>query len=97
MLSGHLYLSEHISERLIQRAVGKSPTTEQSPVASLTDRELEVFRLIGQGKATGEIAKTLHLSNKTIESHRENIKAKLNIPNALELSRQALLWLLENG
>jgi DNA-binding CsgD family transcriptional regulator len=63
----------------------------------LTDRELEIFRMIGQGIATGAIAGQLHLSAHTIDTHRENIKRKLGAETAAELNRQAVQWVLENG
>ena len=69
----------------------------QDPLERLTDRELEVFRLIGQGLTTGAIATQLFLSTHTIDTHRENIKRKLNAKTALELSRMAMQSMLENG
>ena len=62
----------------------------------LSDRELEVFEFIGHGMATGEIADKLHLSVKTIETHRANIKAKLGLKSAGELTRSAVQWTLDN-
>lgn len=69
----------------------------QDPLERLTDRELEVFRLIGQGLTTGAIATQLFLSTHTIDTHRENIKRKLSAKTALELSRMAMQSMLENG
>ena len=63
----------------------------------LSNRELEVFSMIGRGMTTHEIARRLTLSPKTIETHRERIKMKMNLRNAAELSRRAVLWVLENG
>jgi DNA-binding NarL/FixJ family response regulator len=92
--SGKTFLSPQLTERLVQRMVnGGFP--EQSPMESLTDRELEVFGLIGQGLTTRQIAERLGLSYKTIESYRENIKAKLLLKNAAELCRHAVQWVLE--
>ena len=65
--------------------------------ANLSDRELEIFKMIGKGMTTRQIAGDLHLSVKTVETHRENIKAKLDIPNSAELSREAVQWVMENG
>jgi DNA-binding NarL/FixJ family response regulator len=97
VLAGKMYLSPQMTERLLQRAVGSTPQLTESPVASLSDRELEIFKMIGKGMTTRHIANDLHLSVKTVETHRENIKSKLNIPNSAELSREAVQWVLENG
>ncbi len=97
VLEGKIYLSPRMTERLVQRAVGSPPQLDQAPIETLTDRELEIFRLIGQGKTTRHIAAELHLSIKTVETHRENIKSKLNIVNAAELGREAVQWVMENG
>jgi DNA-binding NarL/FixJ family response regulator len=93
---GKTFVSPQLAERLLSRIVGGG-TADQSPIESLTDRELEVFGLIGQGLTTRQIAERLHLSYKTIESYRENIKAKLSLKNAAELNRHAVQWVLENG
>jgi DNA-binding CsgD family transcriptional regulator len=75
-----------------------SPTPPtQSPVQTLSDRELEVFEQIGRGRSTKEIARQLHLSIKTVETHREKIKAKLGLKSATELSRAAYQWVADNG
>jgi DNA-binding NarL/FixJ family response regulator len=92
--SGKTFLSPQLADRLLQRMVSGGPA-EQSPMESLTDRELEVFGLIGQGLTTRQIAERLGLSYKTIESYRENIKAKLSLKNAAELCRHAVQWVLE--
>lgn len=97
VLDGKVYLSPRMTERMLQRAVGVPPQLDQSPVESLTDRELEIFKLIGQGKTTRQIAGELYVSVKTVETHRENIKSKLGIVNAAELSREAVQWVMENG
>ncbi|MBI2807513.1 MAG: response regulator transcription factor [Planctomycetes bacterium] len=97
VLDGKIYLSSPMTERLLQRAVGAPPELSKSTTDILSDRELEIFRFIGQGKTTRQIAGDLHLSIKTIETHRENIKSKLNIGNAAELSREAVRWVMENG
>jgi DNA-binding NarL/FixJ family response regulator len=100
VLAGRMYLSAQMTERLLKRAVGDTPgkgLTAPSSMERLSDRELEVFRLIGQGKSTSGIAKALHLSVKTVETHRENIKNKLDLANASELAREALIWAMENG
>jgi DNA-binding CsgD family transcriptional regulator len=69
----------------------------RSPIERLSDRELQIFKLIGQGQTTRQIAAALELSVKTVETHRENIKAKLNLSNSAELARQAVQWVIENG
>ena len=96
VLSGKMYLSPQMTDRILHRALGGGDA-EGSPVGSLSDRELEIFGLIGQGRTTREIAGELHLSIKTVETHRENIKAKLNVKNSAELGRHAVQWVLENG
>jgi DNA-binding NarL/FixJ family response regulator len=95
ILSGKLYLSRRMTERLLNRVSSGTEALGRSPVGSLSDRELEVFDLIGRGLATGEIADKLHLSVKTIETYRANIKKKLNLKSASELSRTAIQWSLE--
>lgn len=97
ILDGKVYLSDAMAERMLQRAVGKSQTeAARSPLDVLADRELEVFRLIGQGVKTAEIAEQLHLSVKTIETYRDRIRQKLDLSNGTELARNATQWVLEN-
>ena len=96
VLAGKRFLSPEISRRLIEQALGTSDTA-RTPVECLTDRELEIFRMIGEGLATSAIASQLFLSTHTIDTHRENIKRKLSVTNAAELSRTAVQWVLENG
>ena len=96
VLSGERFLSPEISRRLITQALGSSDG-KKSPIEQLTDRELEIFRLIGEGLSTGLIANRLFLSTHTIDTHRENINRKLALNSAAELSRTAVQWLLENG
>ncbi len=97
VLKGKIYLSPHMTERLLQRAVGTAQLLIQSPIENLSNRELEVFKLIGKGMTTRQIANGMHLSVKTVETHRENIKSKLDIPNGAELGRSAVQWVMENG
>jgi DNA-binding NarL/FixJ family response regulator len=94
VLSGSAYVSDTISARILDAFSGRSQN--QSAVQSLTDREFEVFQLIGQGLSTSDMADKLHVSVKTIEVHRVNIKTKLNIPTAPELIRFAVRW-IESG
>jgi DNA-binding NarL/FixJ family response regulator len=85
VLGGGIHLSEGMSSRFVHRmATGKS-VTGGSVMERLSDRELEVFRLIGEGRGTRQIAQQLHLSVKTVESHRAHLKEKLNLKTATEL------------
>ena len=92
VLRGEVYLSEHLGNRLLHTLVHGHAPLPSSPVEELSDRELEVFNLIGQGLGTRPIAEKLHLSIKTIESHRAHIKEKLNLQNATELVHHAIQW-----
>ena len=97
VLGGQIYVSEKISARILEMfSAGRSKTSE-SPMGRLSDREFEVFRLIGEGKGTREIANKLHLSVKTVEVHRANIKEKLNLKTATDLVRQAVRWVEAQG
>ena len=89
VLNGDVYLSGRISSRLMHQLVGGKPPPDGSIMGLLSDRELEVFDLIGQGKGTRQIAEQLHLSVKTVESHRAHIKEKLHIDTAVELAHRA--------
>ncbi len=92
VLDGEIYVSKKINAKMLQSIVdGKSKST-LSPIERLSDRELEVLRLIGQGQGTRQIAKTLCLSIKTIESYRANIKEKMRLKNATELVQHAVGW-----
>ena len=90
VLAGRIYTSDTMRDTLLGRFAGHPVGRAASPLDLLSDRELEVFRLIGQGLGTRQIAQRLHLSIKTIETYRAHIKEKLNIPNAIELVRQAV-------
>jgi DNA-binding NarL/FixJ family response regulator len=96
VLRGEIYLSTRMSTRLLHRLT-TGEAIDEDPVDGLSDRELEVFEMIGQGLGTKQIAGKLDLSHKTIETHREKIKAKLNLRNSSELSRHATQWVLEGG
>jgi DNA-binding NarL/FixJ family response regulator len=91
ILSGQIYLSENMASRLLHVLVGGRPVGT-SPAERLSDRELEVFQLIGQGYGNTEIARRLHLSPKTVETYRGHIKDKLNLSNATELLQHAIQW-----
>lgn len=92
---GRLYLSERISQRMMRRAVVGGNELENSAMDTLSDRELEVFELIGEGLTTGQLAERLHLSPRTIETYRQRLKVKLDLNSAGELRREAVLWVLE--
>ena len=92
VLSGKTYVSEKIAARIFDAFSGR-PSEGSSPVEQLTDREFEVFQLIGGGLSTKEIANKLHVSAKTVEVHRVNIKQKLNVGTAPELIRFAVRWM----
>lgn len=94
---GHIYLSDQMTERMLNRSLNSGADRELAPMDQLSDRELEVFQLIGHGLTTRQIAEKLHLSPKTIETYRENIKRKLNLANSVELTRHAVQWVLENA
>jgi DNA-binding NarL/FixJ family response regulator len=92
VLSGQIYLSDEMSTRLLGSLSGKHPARRVSPIEQLTDRELEVFTLIGQAKETKEISRRLGMSAKTVEAHRASIKRKLKLKTGPELTRHAVLW-----
>lgn len=92
VLAGGIYVSEQTSARILEQFTGKTSENGGSPVQKLSDREFEVFQLIGEGKTTREIAEHLHLSPKTIEVHRLNIKQKLGLKHASDLIRSAVRW-----
>ncbi len=92
VLSGNIYVSDALAAKMLQQQVMGKTDIHDSPVKSLSDRELEVFQLIGQWKKTSEIAQELHLSVKTIEYYREQIKRKLNLKNSAELTQHATSW-----
>ncbi|HKK25719.1 MAG TPA: response regulator transcription factor [Gracilimonas sp.] len=92
ILNGGIYVSEDVSEKLLMSMAGGRKKDSVSPIDSLSDRELEVFEMTGQGNNTREIAERLHLSVKTVESYRARIKTKLNLENATELMMHAVKW-----
>ena len=96
LLAGETYMSGTVGERLAARFVAGRTIATDSPLEVLSDRELQVFRLIGQGRSTRQIAATLHLSIKTIETYREHIKQKLQVESATELAHRATQW-VETG
>ena len=92
VLSGQIYLSDEMSTRLLDSLSGKRAAQAASPIEQLTDRELEVFTLIGKAKETKEISRRLGMSVKTVEAHRASIKRKLKLKTGPELTRHAVLW-----
>jgi DNA-binding NarL/FixJ family response regulator len=92
ILQGDVYLSDRLTNTMLQQFVRGPVSSKTSPLVNLTDRELEVFRLIGEGHGTRRIADELHLSVKTIESYQAHIKEKLALRNARELVQHAIEW-----
>ncbi|MCC5913378.1 MAG: response regulator transcription factor [Balneolaceae bacterium] len=92
VLNGGIYVSEEVSEKLLMSAMSGKKALLDSPVEILSDRELEVFELIGRGKSSSEIAEQLHLVVKTIETYRSRIKEKLDFKNSTELVFHAVKW-----
>jgi DNA-binding NarL/FixJ family response regulator len=98
VLEGKVYLSDAMVETMLQRSVGDArKESMRSPLDALANRELEVFRLIGQGVKTVTIAERLHVSVKTIETYRERIRQKLDLSDGTQLAHYATQWVLQNG
>jgi DNA-binding NarL/FixJ family response regulator len=92
ILNGQVYVSDRMASKMVRKLVGGKPEVGASPIDCLSDRELEVFLLIGQGHGTRQISERLHLSVKTIETYRSHIKEKLNLCDAAELLQYAIQW-----
>lgn len=92
VLGGQVYVSPKMSERILENLAARKPRGSSSPIEKLTDREFEVFQLIGAGKSTREIAQQLHLSSKTVDVHRGHIKEKLELKDVTSLVRHAVRW-----
>lgn len=92
VLEGRIYVSERMTDRMLERATHGEDAGTGNPLEKLSDRELEVFQLIGQGLRTSQIAESLCLSVKTIETHRAHIKEKLQLSSAAELVKHAVAW-----
>jgi DNA-binding NarL/FixJ family response regulator len=92
VLSGQSYVSAQMSARLLDAVTGRRPRGSNSPIEKLSDREFEVFRLLGQGKSSKEVAQALHLSPKTVDVHRGRIKKKLQLKDATSLLHHAVRW-----
>ncbi len=93
ILDGQIYVSDRMSAKMVRKLVEGGPDAGESAIECLSDRELEVFHLIGQGYGTRQIAERLYLSIKTIETYREHIKEKLNLADANELLQYAIQWI----
>jgi DNA-binding NarL/FixJ family response regulator len=96
VMSGKIFLSPEMMQRVLAQRLTSTDDEGVSPIDKLSNRELEIFRLIGEGSSTGQIARSLHLSVHTVDSHRENIKYKLRLKTATELTRYAVQWVLKN-
>jgi DNA-binding NarL/FixJ family response regulator len=92
ILAGQIHVSEKMASKVMSKIVDGADQPGESPIADLTDRELAVLELIGEGLPTREIAAKLHISTKTVDSHREHIKAKLKLDSATELLKYAVQW-----
>ncbi len=94
ILNRETYVSDRVASKILQRYISGSDSPKSSPLSDLSDRELEVFRLIGIGHSTRMIAEELHLSVKTVESYQAHIKDKLSLKNGRELVQHAIQWAL---
>jgi DNA-binding NarL/FixJ family response regulator len=92
ILSGEIYVSDRIANQMLKHYITGAGTLRNSSIADLSDRELEVFRLIGEGHGTRQIAEELHISVKTVESYQAHIKEKLSLRSARELMQHAIQW-----
>lgn len=97
VMAGEVFLSDRMKQHIINRNIASGPIRQKTPIETLSNRELEIFRLIGQGMTTTEIGTQLTLSTKTIETHRQNIRRHLQLDNTHKLAREATQWVLENG
>ncbi len=96
VLAGELYFSERVAAAVVQRTLREKPSASRMGVEVLSDREMQVFQLLGASYSAREIAEQFHLSRKTIETHCEKIKHKLSLHNAAELKQFARKWAAEN-
>ena len=93
VLSGSVYVSREMSTRILDNLSSKKPRASNSAITQLSNREFEIFQLIGRGLGTRKIADQLHISTKTVEVHRGHIKEKLGIKDASELVHRAIQWI----
>ena len=92
VLGGRTYVSEKMAARILDAFSGRRPLRSGMPLEQLTDREFEILHLIGRGKSSHEIARELHLSVKTVDTHRSHLKDKLKLRSSLQLTRYAVCW-----
>ena len=92
VLEGKLYVSETVAEAMTARFVRGKPAADLSPIEHLSDRELEVFEMLGRGLGTRQIAESLHVSIKTVQAYCARVKEKMNLNSATELLREAIRW-----
>ncbi|CAN5434260.1 response regulator transcription factor [soil metagenome] len=92
VLRGEIFISENMSKRMVFAHLHGGGGDSASPVDRLTDRELEILQLLGEGRELAQIAQELHISGKTVEAHRAHIKEKLDFKNAREVARFAVTW-----
>ena len=97
VLAGEVYLSDRMKQRIMGKLVGERRDVGAKAMDRLSDRELEVFELIGRGHSTRQIAEKLYLSVKTIETYRQHIKEKLHLADAAELLQHAIQWVISSG
>jgi DNA-binding NarL/FixJ family response regulator len=97
ILKGGIYLSDKIGTKMLMKLTSGNTSKSDNPLDVLSDRELEVFELTGKGLSTRDIGSKLHISVKTVESHRANIKDKLHLESANELMRHAVRWVEGTG
>ncbi len=95
VLAGKVYLSQQMTERMLSGMV--DTRADKRDIDKLSNRELQVFELIGRGVSSGQIAQRLNLSTKTIETHQAKIKKKLGLGSAHELTQRAIRWVMEQG
>jgi DNA-binding NarL/FixJ family response regulator len=96
ILEGEIYLSKKMAAKMLHKMADGNSEEKTLPEGALSDRELQVFQLIGQGRGTRQIAEELHISAKTVESYRAHIKVKMNLSNAHELTQHAVHWVERN-
>lgn len=97
LTEGQIYVAPEVAQRILRRMSNGAETVTGGSVDLLSDRELEVFEFIGRGHTTGEIARALHLSPKTVETHRQRIKNKLGIDSGTKLLIRAAQWVAQNA
>jgi DNA-binding NarL/FixJ family response regulator len=95
VLAGKMHFSDEMTQRLLERAASSDSIAPVTPVESLSDRELEVFEMIGRGLTTRAVADRLHLSPRTIDTYRERLKVKLALANSAELHYRAVQWVIK--